>query len=67
MVRAEILSADMIVFATPLYYYGMSVHDEKQPVPPDGLRTGKVRDGTVSPFLVDSGNCGDGVVIRNEN
>ena len=24
MVRAEILSADMIVFATPLYYYGFS-------------------------------------------
>lgn len=23
-VRAEILSADMVVFATPLYYYGMS-------------------------------------------
>lgn len=24
MIRAEILSADMVVFATPLYYYGMS-------------------------------------------
>ena len=23
-IRAEILSADMLVFATPLYYYGMS-------------------------------------------
>lgn len=26
-IRSQILHADMLVFATPLYYYGMSAHD----------------------------------------
>lgn len=29
IVRQTILNADMVVFATPLYYYGMSAHSSR--------------------------------------